>query len=90
MADQIVVPAYDNAVEAAEALGDLGVPGKAPGLLAGELLGALSSVETCAMTLGQVAAEKGPDAFLADATLFLEMFGIVAVAWQWLLQAIAA
>ncbi|MBI4965782.1 MAG: acyl-CoA dehydrogenase [Desulfomonile tiedjei] len=27
---------------------------------------------------------------LADATLYLEMFGIVAVAWQWLLQGVAA
>jgi len=37
-----------------------------------------------------VAGDKGPEVFLADATLFLEMFGIVAVAWQWLLQALAA
>jgi butyryl-CoA dehydrogenase len=28
--------------------------------------------------------------FLADATLYLELFGIIAVAWQWLLQALAA
>ncbi|MFN7955580.1 MAG: acyl-CoA dehydrogenase [bacterium] len=28
--------------------------------------------------------------FLADATLYLELFGLVAVAWQWLAQAIAA
>jgi butyryl-CoA dehydrogenase len=28
--------------------------------------------------------------FLADATLYLEFFGIVAVAWQWLLQGLAA
>ncbi|MBI5249351.1 MAG: acyl-CoA dehydrogenase, partial [Desulfomonile tiedjei] len=28
--------------------------------------------------------------FLADATLYLEMFGIVAIAWQWLRQGIAA
>jgi len=27
--------------------------------------------------------------FLADATLYMEFFGIVAVAWQWLLQAVA-
>jgi butyryl-CoA dehydrogenase len=37
-----------------------------------------------------VAGEKGPEVFLADATLFLELFGIVAIAWQWLLQAVAA
>jgi alkylation response protein AidB-like acyl-CoA dehydrogenase len=28
--------------------------------------------------------------FLADATLYLEFFGIIAIAWQWLLQAITA
>jgi butyryl-CoA dehydrogenase len=36
-------------------------------------------------------AQKGnPDVFLADGVLYLEMFGIIAVAWQWLLQAICA
>ncbi len=36
-------------------------------------------------------AMKGrPDIFLADATLFLEMFGLVVVAWQWLKQGVAA
>ncbi|MBN2224489.1 MAG: acyl-CoA dehydrogenase [Deltaproteobacteria bacterium] len=30
------------------------------------------------------------DLFLADATLFMEFFGVIAVAWQWLLQALAA
>jgi len=37
-----------------------------------------------------VAGEKGPEVFLADGTLFLELFGIVAIAWQWLLQAVVA
>ncbi len=36
-------------------------------------------------------AMKGQmEIFLADATLYLELFGILAVAWQWLLQAVAA
>lgn len=30
------------------------------------------------------------DIFLADATLYLEFFGIICIAWQWLIQAIAA
>ena len=35
-------------------------------------------------------AVKGDiELFLADATVYLELFGIVAIAWQWLLQAIA-
>jgi len=33
---------------------------------------------------------QGPEVFLADATLYLDFFGIVTIAWQWLLQALAA
>jgi alkylation response protein AidB-like acyl-CoA dehydrogenase len=40
--------------------------------------------------LGAVAMEKGPDAYLADASLFLEMFGILVIGWQWLTMADAA
>jgi len=36
-----------------------------------------------------ISQHKGPEHFLADATLYLELFGIISVAWQWLLQAIA-
>jgi butyryl-CoA dehydrogenase len=39
--------------------------------------------------LAAVAREKGPEHYLADATLYLEMFGIVTIAWQWLLQGVA-
>jgi len=37
-----------------------------------------------------VAQSKGPEVFLADATLYLEFFGIISIAWQWLLQAVTA
>ncbi|MGB9438254.1 MAG: acyl-CoA dehydrogenase, partial [Desulfobacterales bacterium] len=36
-----------------------------------------------------IAGQDGPEAFLADATLYLEFFGIITIAWQWLLQGIA-
>jgi butyryl-CoA dehydrogenase len=36
-----------------------------------------------------VQKKKTPEVFLADATLYLEFFGIISVAWQWLLQATA-
>jgi butyryl-CoA dehydrogenase len=36
-----------------------------------------------------IAQKQGPEAFLADATLYLEFFGHVTIAWQWLLQGIA-
>lgn len=35
------------------------------------------------------AQSNGPEAMLADATLYLELFGILAVSWQWVKQGIA-
>ena len=37
-----------------------------------------------------LARTDGPERFLADATIYLEMFGIVTIAWQWLVQGLAA
>jgi butyryl-CoA dehydrogenase len=37
--------------------------------------------------LMEVGRKETPELFLADATLYLEFFGIVSVAWQWLVQA---
>ena len=34
-----------------------------------------------------IAAKQGPEMFLSDATIYLEFFGIIAIAWQWLRQA---
>jgi len=39
--------------------------------------------------LTEVGKKETPELFLADATLYLELFGIVSVAWQWLVQATA-
>jgi Acetyl-CoA dehydrogenase C-terminal like/Acyl-CoA dehydrogenase, C-terminal domain len=47
---------------------------------------ALETLKQVTARLIQVSQEKGPEYFLADATLYLEFFGIIAVAWQWLLQ----
>jgi hypothetical protein len=38
----------------------------------------------------EVARKQGAEAFLADAALYLEYFGIVTIAWQWVAQGIAA
>lgn len=46
----------------------------------------LRDVTSCILQAGQ---DKGQEIFLADATLYLELFGIVAIGWQWLLQGIA-
>jgi len=36
-----------------------------------------------------IAKDGNREVFLADATLYLELFGIIAIAWQWLLQAVS-
>ncbi len=40
--------------------------------------------------LMDVQKKRNPELFLADATLYLEFFGIISVAWQWLVQATVA
>ncbi len=54
------------------------------------LVQALKQVEEVVLHLVGVAGTRGAEAYLADAALFLEMFGLVAVAWQWLIQGMAA
>ena len=53
-----------------------------------ELNGAMDRLTKVTLHLIGIAQSKGPDAFLADSTLYLELFGIISIAWQWLLQAI--
>ena len=54
-----------------------------------ELASALTKLEEVSRHLLKIAAKGETELFLADATLYLELFGIVSVAWQWLLQALA-
>ena len=55
---------------------------------AARLLEALEKLKEVTARLVQISQEKGPDYFLADATLYLEFFGVITVAWQWLVQAL--
>lgn len=50
---------------------------------------AVADLKETAGALMNLAMEKGPEVFLADATLFLEYFANIVIAWQWLLQGIA-
>ncbi|MBU2914585.1 acyl-CoA dehydrogenase [Reichenbachiella agariperforans] len=55
----------------------------------GERLGdALFRLQNVTMRLSTMAMKEKKEVFMADATLYLELFGLVAVGWQWLLQAI--
>ncbi|MCG8563462.1 MAG: acyl-CoA dehydrogenase [Desulfobacterales bacterium] len=52
--------------------------------MAGDLIEGMELLESTLGTLGKLAAEQGPEAYLADATPFLEMFGHLVMGWQWL------
>ncbi len=51
---------------------------------------AMGTLQEVTLHLAGVAAKKGPDYFLADATVYLEFFGYICIAWQWLKQGIVA
>ena len=53
-----------------------------------ELFEALERLVEVTVHLGEVAKTRKPEIFLADATLYLEFFSILTIAWQWLLQMI--
>ncbi|MCD6570497.1 MAG: acyl-CoA dehydrogenase [Deltaproteobacteria bacterium] len=54
-----------------------------------ELRNALEKLRDVTSHLIDVRNEGNTELFLADATLYLEFFGIIAIAWQWLLQALS-
>lgn len=54
-----------------------------------QLAGALEYLESVTAHLVKTSGEKGQEFFLADASLYLEFFGIIAIAWQWLLQGVS-
>jgi len=55
-----------------------------------ELKEALDLLKSVTMHLMGIAMKGNIDHFLSDATLYLEFFGHVTVAWQWILQGITA
>jgi len=55
-----------------------------------ELEEAADKLKKVTAHLVSLAMQGKVDLFLADATLYLEFFGIITIGWQWLLQAIAA
>ncbi len=52
--------------------------------------GAVKQLTQVTVDLAKVMGEKGIEVYLSDATLYLEAFSIIAVAWQWLTQATVA
>jgi len=54
------------------------------------LADAMAQLEAITAELKAFGETAGNRAFLADATLYLDYFSLIAIAWQWLLQATAA
>jgi len=50
----------------------------------------LTRLEQITGYLGGLSTQGNLELFLADATLYLEFFGIITMGWQWLIQALAA
>lgn len=55
-----------------------------------EMEKALAKLEQVTGYLFGLATQGNAELFLADATLYLDFFGIITMGWQWLLQAIVA
>jgi len=64
--------------------------GEIPALVqqAGELRDAIEILKEVTTSLLDIREERNAELFTADATLYLELFGIICIAWQWLKQAI--
>jgi butyryl-CoA dehydrogenase len=58
--------------------------------MAEALAAAVETLKEVTTSLTGLAMKGEIEVFLADATLYLELFGTIAIAWQWLLQAVAA
>jgi len=56
---------------------------------ANDLNTTLTDLQDVTQHLITIAQRQGPEEFLADATLYLEFFSLVTIAWQWLLQGVA-
>jgi len=57
---------------------------------ADKLSGAVNTFTKTSETLFTLGSQGKTEEFLSDATLYLEMAGTIAIAWQWLLQGITA
>jgi butyryl-CoA dehydrogenase len=58
--------------------------------LAVSLAGAVETLKEITRSLAAISLKGEMELYLADATLYLELFSIVTIAWQWLLQALRA
>ncbi|MCF8092478.1 MAG: acyl-CoA dehydrogenase [Desulfotignum sp.] len=82
-AGQLFLAELDHTIQAAQSFSGLGYAAAA-------LSAARKQLEAVAGFLLQVAGQQKIEAYLSDATLFLEFFGLIVISWQWLIQGISA
>ena len=58
--------------------------------MADKLLQSINELRVVTSHLLDLSAQGKVEEFLADGVLYLEMFSLITIAWQWLLQAIRA
>ncbi|MDD3894895.1 MAG: acyl-CoA dehydrogenase [Syntrophomonadaceae bacterium] len=58
--------------------------------MAAQLLQSLNELRSVTAYLLDLSAQGKIEEFLADGVLYLEMFSLIAIGWQWLLQAVKA
>ncbi len=80
---RLFVEEVRNAIQAARGYPDLAN-------YAERLEEALNRLQEVTSVLTQIGQKGDSEIFLADATLYLELFGLISVGWQWLLQAMVA
>ena len=78
---QLFLEEVQKTIGAAEALDELKPSAQ-------KLRDALQKLQGVTAHLLDIAKEGNREVFLADATLYLELFGIITIAWQWLHQAV--
>jgi butyryl-CoA dehydrogenase len=77
-------------VEEVEKTAVTGYPNEVTSACAGKLFKSGKTLHEVSLHLIDLALNQPQEVFLADATLYLEMFGLVAIGWQWLKQGIVA
>jgi butyryl-CoA dehydrogenase len=60
------------------------------GIYANKLMNDIAELDTTIKHLLKLPHKEGEEVFLSDATIFMELFGRICLAWQWLLQAVVA
>jgi len=79
----LLLEEIETTIQRAETVVELSLPVQ-------QLKQALLKLKNVTGFLLSQAGKRGAEIFLADATLYLEFFGLIAVAWQWLKQGLAA